>query len=70
MSNIKGFAFDKTKCKVYDVETKRVIGVFETITGCAKALGLTTSRVQETMKRKGKNRTNNLGKTITIRSAS
>lgn len=69
----KAFAgnnFTGVKCKVYDVKKKELLGKFETISLAAKFLGLEVSQAYEIAKHKRRNRTNILGKIITIRLAS
>lgn len=58
---------DDRECKVYDVVEKKLIGTYKNMRDCANALGIRTSRVQEIVRLKSRNRTNKLGKIITIR---
>jgi hypothetical protein len=61
----------KRKCTVYDViekdRAKKVIGVFESVSECAKFLGLRTARVCDLIKYKTRNNNKKLGKLICIR---
>jgi len=58
---------DKTPCIVYDVKTKKVLASFESVSECARYLGISVSLAFNTRKYKHRNKTNKLGKLITIR---
>lgn len=56
--------------RIYDVKTQEVLGEFKTIAGAAIFAGVSPRTVHRILKHKAKNKTNGLGKIITIRSLS
>jgi hypothetical protein len=62
--------FAKVRCRVWDVTEKKPIREFESTKAAANFLGLEKGQVQYIMANKRVNRTNKLGKAITIRKIS
>lgn len=54
--------------RVYDIKTKEVLGDFPTIADASLFLGIRPTDIHKIIKAKAKNRSNKLGKIITIRS--
>lgn len=54
--------------RVYDIKTKEILGDFPTISEASQFTGIRPQAVHRVLSSKGKNRTNKLGKIITIRS--
>lgn len=54
--------------KVHDIKTKEILGKFPTIAEASLFTGLNPQHIHRILKNKSRNRTNKLGKIITIRS--
>lgn len=64
---IGGLRSERQSCLVYDVKKKELIAEFDSITECAKWLGISKNLASHTMIRKHKNSKNRLGISIAIR---
>lgn len=61
------FIYDKSPVRVYDVKTKEVIAEYPSLTMAANMLGLRKSTASGVISHRRRNKTNNLGKVITMR---
>ena len=60
-------SINKRKVKVYNVDTKQLIDTFDSCKEASDFTGVRPSSIPDLIRRKGRNRVNKLGVTITFR---